>query len=55
MEKFKEYYMKCKSYNNETFAKCTAYSLEEAIEYFSRLKVLPKKDLLEIYIVTDQV
>jgi hypothetical protein len=51
---FKQYHLKSKS-AKETFAKYMASSLESAIEYFSRLKRLPVQDLLEIYIVTDQV
>jgi hypothetical protein len=48
----KQYHLKSKI-SNETFAKYTAPSLEIAIEYFSRLKKLSKKDLLNIYAVTD--
>jgi len=48
----KEYYLKSKI-SNEKFAKYVAPTLEIAIEYFSRLKNLSKKDLLNIYSVTD--
>lgn len=48
----KQYHLKSKI-SNESFAKFLAPSLEEAIEYFSRLKKLSKKDLLNIYTVTD--
>jgi hypothetical protein len=48
----KQYHLKSKI-SNESFAKFAATSLEEAIEYFSKLKKLSKKDLLNIYAVTD--
>jgi hypothetical protein len=48
----KQYHLKSKI-SNESFAKFLAPSLEEAIEYFSKLKKLSKKDLLNIYAVTD--
>jgi hypothetical protein len=48
----KQYYLKSKI-SNESFAKFLAPSLEDAIEYFSRLKKLSKKDLLNIFTVTD--
>jgi hypothetical protein len=48
----KQYHLKSKI-SHETFAKYVAPSLEVAIEYFSRLKKLSKKDLLNIYAVTD--
>lgn len=48
----KQYHLKSKS-SNETFAKFMAPTMEVAIEYFSRLKKLSKKDLLNIYVVTD--
>jgi len=48
----KQYHLRSKI-SKETFAKFMAPSLELAIEYFSRLKKLSKKDLLDIYIVTD--
>jgi len=48
----KKYHLKSKN-SNESYAKFFASSLEEAIEYFSRLKKLSKKDLLNIYAVTD--
>ena len=47
----KQYHLKSKI-SEESFAKFVASSLEEAIEYFSRLKKLSKKDLLNIYTVT---
>ena len=48
----KQYHLKSKI-SNESFAKYVAPSLEIAIEYFSKLKKLSKKDLLNIYTVTD--
>jgi hypothetical protein len=48
----KQYHLKSKI-SNESFAKYVAPSLEIAIEYFSKLKKLSKKDLLNIYAVTD--
>jgi len=48
----KQYHLKSKI-SEESFAKFVASSLEEAIEYFSRLKKLSKKDLLNIYDVTN--
>ena len=48
----KQYHLKSKI-SNESFAKFLATSLEEAIEYFSKVKKLSKKDLLNIYAVTD--
>ena len=32
--------------------KANANSLEEAIEYFSRMKQLPKKEFLKLFVVT---
>ena len=33
--------------------KAKADNLEEAIEYFSRMKQLPKKEFLKLFIVTE--
>lgn len=49
----KQYQLKSKNFPNETFAKYMTDSLEKAIEYFARLKKISKKDLLQIFIVTD--
>jgi hypothetical protein len=50
----KKYNLKSKK-SDESYAKYMAPTIEIAIEYFSRLKKLSKKDLLNIYTVTDQV
>lgn len=50
----KQYHLKSKI-SKETFSKFMAFCYEDAVEYFARVKKLSKKDLLNIYIVTDQV
>ena len=50
----KQFHLKSKL-TNETFSKFVAESYEQAVEYFSKVKKLPKKDLLNIFLVTDQV
>lgn len=41
--------------SNETFSKFMTESYEQAVDYFSKVKKLTKKDLLNIFIVTDKV
>lgn len=43
----KTFYLKNR--NNEIINKIKVESMEEAIEYFSKTKILDKKKLLEIY------
>jgi hypothetical protein len=50
----KQFHLKSKT-SNETFSKFMADSYEQAVEYFSKVKRLTKKDLLNIFLVTDQV
>jgi hypothetical protein len=50
----KQYHLKSKI-SKETFSKFMAGCREDAVQYFARVKKLTKKDLLNIYIVTDQV
>lgn len=50
----KQYHLKLKI-SKETFSKFMASCYEDALEYFSSVKKLSKKDLLNIYIITDQV
>ncbi len=47
----KFFYLKNKE--GEVLSKSSAYSMEDAISYFSKVKRLAKKDLLEIYIITE--
>ena len=50
----KQYHLKSKV-SQETFSEFVAGCYEEAVEYFAKVKKLSEKDLLNIYIVTDQV
>lgn len=50
----KQYHLKSKI-SKETFSKFMAECYEDAVEYFAKVKKLSEKDLLNIYIVTDQV
>jgi hypothetical protein len=50
----KQFHLKSKL-SNETFSKFVAENYEQAVEYFSKVKNLSKKDLLNIFLVTDQV
>ena len=50
----KQFHLKSKI-SNETLSKFIAGSYEQAVEYFSKVKNLSKKDLLNIFLVTDQV
>jgi predicted DNA-binding protein (MmcQ/YjbR family) len=50
----KQYHLKSKI-SNETLSKFVAESYEQAVDYFSKIKKLSKKDLLNIFLVTDQV
>ena len=38
--------------NGTVLIKTTADSLEEAIEYFSKMKQLPRREFLKLFIVT---
>jgi predicted DNA-binding protein (MmcQ/YjbR family) len=50
----KQFHLKSKI-SNETLSKFVAESYEQAVDYFSKIKKLSKKDLLNIFLVTDQV
>ena len=50
----KQFHLKSKI-SNETLSKFMAESYEQAVEYFSKVKKLSKKDLLNIFLVTYQV
>ena len=39
--------------NGDIVGKITADSLEEATNYFAKVKQLPKKDLLKLFIITE--
>lgn len=42
-----------RSHENEIISITSAWSLEEAVEYFSTLKVLPREDFLKIFNVIE--
>ena len=39
--------------NGSVVIKTNANSLEEAVEFFSRMKQLPKKEFLKLFLVTE--
>ena len=39
--------------NGSVVIKTTADSLEEAIEYFSKMKQLPRREFLKLFLVTE--
>lgn len=45
------FYLKTKK-SKEVIIKTECYSIEEAINYFSKVKQLPKKDLVSIFLIT---
>ena len=50
----KQFYLKSKI-THEVFSKIFTKTYDDAVEYFSKVKKLSKKDLLNIFLVTDQV
>jgi predicted GIY-YIG superfamily endonuclease len=46
------FYLKTKK-SKEVIIKTECHSIEEAINYFSKIKQLPKKDLVSIFIITE--
>ena len=48
----KTFYLRTKA-TKEVLIKTSCYSIEEAIEYFSKVKQLPKKDLVSIFMITE--
>jgi len=48
----KTFYLRTKA-TKEVLIKTSCYSVEEAIEYFSKVKQLVKKDLVSIFLITE--
>jgi hypothetical protein len=48
----KTFYLRTKS-TKEVIKKTNCYSIEEAIDYFSKVKRLPKRDLVSIFLITE--
>lgn len=48
----KTYILKCKNCK-DILSKVTAHSFEEALEYFSKIKNLPKSSIIDIYSVVE--
>jgi fatty acid-binding protein DegV len=48
----KTFYLRTKN-TKEVLIKTSCYSIEDAIEYFSKVKQLPKKDLTSIFMITE--
>ena len=48
----KTFYLRTKR-SKEVLIKTSCYSVEEAIEYFSKVKQLAKKDLVSIFLITE--
>ena len=48
----KTFYLRTKS-TKEVIIKTNCQSIEDAIEYFSEVKRLPKKDLVSIFLITE--
>ena len=48
----KTFYLKTKK-SKEVLIKTSCYSIEDAIDYFSKVKKLQKKDLVNIFLITD--
>ena len=46
------FYLRIKK-SKEVLIKTSCYSIEEAIDYFSKIKQLPKKDLVSIFLITE--
>jgi len=48
----KTFYLRTKS-TKEVIKKTNCYSIEQAIDYFSKVKRLPKRDLVSIFLITE--
>ena len=48
----KTFYLRIKN-TKEVLIKTSCYSIEQAIDYFSKVKQLPKKDLVSIFMMTE--
>lgn len=48
----KTFYLRTKS-TKEVIKKTNCYSIEQAIDYFSKIKRLPKRDLVSIFLITE--
>ena len=48
----KTFYLRIRK-SKEVIIKTQCYSIEQAIEYFSEVKRLPKKDLVSIFLITE--
>ena len=49
----KTFYLRIKN-TKEVLIKTSCYSIEEAVDYFSKVKQLPKKDLVSIFLITSE-
>jgi hypothetical protein len=49
------YYLKYNNLGKDIIMKIDANSLDQAINFFSKMKKLEKDDLLKVFIVTDQL
>ncbi len=48
----KTFYLKTKK-SKEVLIKTSCYNVEQAIDYFSEIKKLNKKDLVNIFLITE--
>jgi hypothetical protein len=48
----KTFYLKTRK-SKEVLIKTSCYSIEQAIDYFSKIKQLHKKDLVNIFLITE--
>jgi hypothetical protein len=48
----KTFYLRIKD-TKEVLIKTSCYNIEEAVDYFSKVKQLPKKDLVSIFLITE--
>jgi fatty acid-binding protein DegV len=48
----KTFYLRTKN-TKEVLIKTSCYSIEQAIEYFSEVKRLAKKDIVSIFLITE--
>lgn len=48
----KTFYLRIKN-TKEVLIKTSCYTIEQALDYFSEVKQLPKKDLVSIFLITE--
>ena len=48
----KTFYLRIKN-TKEVLIKTSCYSIEDAVDYFSKVKQLSKKDLVSIFLITE--